>query len=158
LKKWKDSLLGAGANSTSNDPRTCVIVSLGLEVEGRPDIILELDKPNALETLKDKPFTIKEGATFRMKVQFKVQNQILAGLKYVQIVKRMGISHKSQEMVGSYAPNPPENPTYEKKFEADTAPSGMLARGHYNATSVFLDDDQHKHLQFSWSFDIKKDW
>jgi Rho GDP-dissociation inhibitor len=119
LKKWKESLLGAAGNNTTtgdpSDPRTCVIVSLGLEVEGRPDIILELDKPNALETLKDKPFTIKEGSTFRMKVQFRVQNQILAGLKYVQIVKRMGISHKTQEMVGSYAPNPADKPTYEKK-------------------------------------------
>jgi len=141
-----------------NDKRTCVIVSLGLEVEGRPDIILELDTPNALETLKSKPFTIKEGATFRMKVHFRVQNQILSGLKYLQIVKRMGVSHKTQEMIGSYAPNPPDKPTYEKKFEPDTAPTGMLGRGHYTASSVFLDDDNHSHLQFTWSFDIKKDW
>lgn len=34
----------------------------------------------------------------------------------------------------------------------------MLARGHYNATSRFVDDDQHKHLEFEWSFDITKDW
>jgi len=34
----------------------------------------------------------------------------------------------------------------------------MLARGHYNATSRFVDDDNETHLQFKWSFDIKKDW
>lgn len=40
----------------------------------------------------------------------------------------------------------------------EEAPSGMIARGHYNAVSKFLDDDDHTHLQFEWSFDIAKDW
>jgi Rho GDP-dissociation inhibitor len=34
----------------------------------------------------------------------------------------------------------------------------MLARGHYNANSRFVDDDDHTFLQFEWSFDITKDW
>ena len=76
---------------------------------------------------------------------------------------------------GSYAPNTKETPTYEKKcmlllrrgpkahtngfiVSEDEAPSGMLARGHYEAVSKFVDDDEHTHLQFDWSFDIKKDW
>jgi hypothetical protein len=42
--------------------------------------------------------------------------------------------------------------------EPETAPSGMLGRGHYEAVSKFVDDDNHTHLQFKWSFDIKKDW
>jgi len=40
----------------------------------------------------------------------------------------------------------------------EEAPSGMLARGHYNAVSSFVDDDKKKHLEFEWSFDIAKDW
>jgi Rho GDP-dissociation inhibitor len=40
----------------------------------------------------------------------------------------------------------------------EEAPSGMLARGHYNAISKFVDDDNQTHLQFEWSFDIAKDW
>jgi Rho GDP-dissociation inhibitor len=40
----------------------------------------------------------------------------------------------------------------------DEAPSGMLARGHYTATSCFIDDDRREHLRFMWSFDIAKDW
>jgi len=160
LRKWKESLgLGAGnAIGDPNDKRTCVILSLGLEVEGRPDIIIDVSEPGSLKTLKEKPFTIKEGAVFRMKVKFRVQNQILSGMKYLQVVKRMGVSQKNQEMIGSYSPNTTDKPEYEKKFEADTAPSGMLARGHYNALSKFVDDDEHTHLSFSWSFDIKKDW
>jgi len=40
----------------------------------------------------------------------------------------------------------------------EEAPSGMLARGHYTATSSFVDDDKKTHLKFEWSFDIAKDW
>lgn len=156
------------------------MLSLGLEVPSRPDITINLSAPGALESLKSKPFTIKEGAQFRMKVAFKVQHQILSGLKYVQVVKKMGISSKTQEMIGSYSPNTTDKPVYEKKceffgflggvsstgmrelmvvvVETETAPAGMMARGHYNAVSRFIDDDKHTHLEFSWSFDIKKDW
>ncbi|KAF1919779.1 immunoglobulin E-set [Ampelomyces quisqualis] len=160
LQKWKASLgLGQGKDiSDPNDPRKCIILSLGLEVEGREDIIIDLRSPGAVEALQSKPFTIKEGATFRMKAQFKVQHEILAGLKYLQVVKRLGVSQKMQEMMGSYGPSTEEKPYYEKKFEAETAPSGMLGRGHYEALSKFVDDDNHTHLQFKWSFDIKKDW
>lgn len=68
-------------------------------MEGRDDIIIDLKAPGALETLKDHPFKIKEGATFRMKVRFRVQNQVLAGLKYLQVTKRGPLSHKLQEMI-----------------------------------------------------------
>lgn len=40
----------------------------------------------------------------------------------------------------------------------EEAPSGMLARGHYNVRSRFVDDDGHIHLEFQWSFDIAKEW
>jgi len=103
LRKWKESLgLGSGKDlSDPSDPRKCIILSLGLEVEGRPDIIIDLKAPGALEALKNQPFTIKEGAQFRMKAQFKVQHEILAGLKYLQKVSRMGLSNKMQEMMVS---------------------------------------------------------
>jgi Rho GDP-dissociation inhibitor len=42
--------------------------------------------------------------------------------------------------------------------QEEEAPSGMLARGHYNAISSFVDDDKKEHLKFEWSFDIAKDW
>ena len=50
-----------------------------------------------------------------MKAQFKVQHEILAGLKYLQKVTRMGVSNKMQEMMGSYGPSTEEKPFYEKK-------------------------------------------
>ncbi|KAM0691727.1 hypothetical protein Q7P36_007926 [Cladosporium allicinum] len=160
LRKWKESLgLGSGNTiSDPNDPRKVILLSLGLEVEGRPDIVIDLTQKGALDTLNKKPFTIKEGATFRMKARFRVQHEILSGMKYVQVVSRMGAKTKMQEMIGSYSPNTTDKPEYEKKFESETAPSGMLFRGHYEAVSVFTDDDKNEYLKFKWAFDIKKDW
>jgi len=129
------------------------------EVTGRPDIIIDVSKPGALDTLKDKPFTIKEGCEYQMKAVFVVQHQVLSGLKYVQSVKRKGIRvSKDVEMIGSFPPNTTGRPTYEKKFAKEEAPSGMLARGSYDAVARFVDDDDVTHLQFNWSFKIAKDW
>lgn len=129
------------------------------EVEGRPDITIDLTQPGALESLKSKPFTIKEGSRYQMKAVFVVQHQVLSGLKYIQSVKRKGIPlGKDQEMIGSYPPNTVDKPTYTKKFAPEEAPSGMMARGHYDAVSRFVDDDDVTHLKFEWSFDIAKDW
>jgi hypothetical protein len=55
-----------------------------------------------------------------------------------------------EEMLGSYAPGQ----TNEKKFPFEEAPSGMLARGKYDARSKFTDDDGHSYLDFTWSFEV----
>lgn len=58
--------------------------------------------PGELEKLKSKPFSIKEGSKFRMKATFKVQHDVLSGLKYLQIVKRKGVRvGKEEEMIVS---------------------------------------------------------
>lgn len=71
--------------------------------EGRPDIVVDCSTPGQLEALKKNPFTIKEGSTFRMKVKYRVQHDVISGLKYIQVVKRMGMTQKSQEMIVSHA-------------------------------------------------------
>ncbi|KAL1987049.1 hypothetical protein VTN96DRAFT_4923 [Rasamsonia emersonii] len=161
LNRWKASLgLNTGQPiADPNDPRKCIIKSLAIETEDRGDITVDLTGPGALEELKNKPFKIKEGAKFRTKVVFQVHHEVLSGLKYLQVVKRKGIRvSKDEEMLGSYAPNTTDKPYYEKKFHQEEAPSGMIARGHYNAISKFVDDDDVTHLQFEWSFEIAKDW
>ncbi|KAI1266100.1 immunoglobulin E-set [Xylariaceae sp. FL1019] len=161
LQRYKQSLgLGGGKDlSDPSDPRVAIIQSLTMESPGRSPVTIDLSQPGSESTLKDKPFKIKEGAKFTMVASFRVQHEILSGLQYVQVVKRKGIKvSKDSEMLGSYAPNTDKQPTYTKRFQEEDAPSGMLARGHYNAISSFVDDDKKNHLQFEWSFDIAKDW
>jgi Rho GDP-dissociation inhibitor len=160
LQRYKESLgLGGGADlSDPNDPRVCIILSLSMETAGRDAVTVDLSAPGSQETLKDKPFQIKEGSKFGMVAKFKVQHEILSGLRYVQIIRRKGIKvGKVDEMIGSYAPNTDKTPVHTKKFPEYDAPSGMLARGHYSCSSCFIDDDKKEHLRFDWSFDIVKD-
>ncbi|KAF9312323.1 hypothetical protein BG003_006404 [Podila horticola] len=162
LVRWKQSLgIASSGVSKLDDPHNVVVVQLALEVAGRPDVILDLTKSEA--ELKNHSFTIKEGVEYRLKVLFKVQHEVVSGLKYMQVVKRK--VDKSEEMIGSYAA---QAAPYEKKastgswmdafFLSEEAPSGMLARGHYEAKSKFVDDDGTTHKEWSWAFDIKKDW
>ncbi|KAI7881705.1 rho-gdp dissociation inhibitor [Lichtheimia hyalospora FSU 10163] len=158
LNKWKESLgLKAGASSgPTDDPRNVVVEYIALEVEGREDVKVDLSTADAIEKAKSAPFTIKEGVEYRMKVKFRVQHEVVSGLKYLQVVKRKGVRvDKTEEMIGSYGPS---TSAYEKKFQLEEAPSGLLARGHYDAKSKFVDDDGVTHVEWNWSFDIKKDW
>ncbi|KAI8601516.1 immunoglobulin E-set [Dissophora ornata] len=154
LRRWKESLGVTNAAATGDDPHNVVVLQLALEVSGRPDVTLDLTQ--SPEELKKHSFTIKEGVEYRIKVLFKVQHSLVSGLKYMQVVKRHGVKvDKSEEMIGSYAAKPD---IVEKKFAVEEAPTGMLARGHYEAKSKFIDDDSTIHKEWSWSFDIKKDW
>ncbi|KAI3630305.1 hypothetical protein MIR68_011740 [Amoeboaphelidium protococcarum] len=156
LNKWKESLLKNAQTAKTDDPRRVVVQALAMETEGRPDVVLDLSTPDAIEKSKSQPIIIKEGIEYRIKVKFRVQNDVISGLKYLHVVKRKGIRvDKAEEMIGSYAPNPQP---YEKKFQTEQAPSGMLARGTYNVKSKFIDDDGNVHLEWDWIFQIKKDW
>lgn len=117
MNRWKASLgLNAGEPiGQPNDPK-CVIKSLALVVDGRSDVVIDLSTEESVKTLKEKPFTIKEGAKFHIKVAFQVNHEVLSGLKYVHAVKRKGIRvSKDEEMLGSYAPSTTVKPIYEKQ-------------------------------------------
>lgn len=68
MKRYKESLGITPGDFVEdpNDPRELIIMSLGLEVVGRPDIIIDLSSPGALESLKKNTFIIKEGCEFCM--------------------------------------------------------------------------------------------
>lgn len=104
LQRYKASLgLSTGATTSDpSDPRQCIILSLTMDSEGRPPVTIDLSQKGAENTLKDKPFKIKEGSKFTMIAKFKVQHEVLSGLQYVQVVKRKGIRvSKDQEMIVS---------------------------------------------------------
>uniref|UniRef100_A0A9J7XT63 Rho GDP-dissociation inhibitor 1 n=1 Tax=Cyprinus carpio carpio TaxID=630221 RepID=A0A9J7XT63_CYPCA len=109
-----------------------------------------------LESFKKQSFVLKEGVEYRIKISFKVNKEIVSGLKYVQQTFRKGVKiDKTDYMVGSYGPRPDE---YEFLTPLEEAPKGMLARGTYNIKSKFTDDDKHDHLSWEWNLNIKKEW
>lgn len=55
----------------------------------RPD--MELDLTGDLDKLKKQVFTIKEGVSYRIRIEFIVQREIVHGLKYVQKTYRLGV-------------------------------------------------------------------
>ncbi|XP_026278999.1 rho GDP-dissociation inhibitor 1 isoform X1 [Frankliniella occidentalis] len=163
LRKYKEALLGdakAGAVIFDpNDERKVIVKKLALCVPDRPD--MELDLTGDLSQLKKQVFTIKEGVSYRIRIDFIVQREIVHGLKYVQKTYRMGVPvstipvDKMTHMVGSY---PPKLEMQSYTTPAEDAPSGMMARGSYSVQSLFTDDDKHEHLKWEWAFEIKKDW
>jgi len=162
LNRWKASLgIGQGVPLPvpPEDERTVVICKFILVVPDRPDFVVDVEDPETLKTLSEKPICIKEGSHYSLKVMFRVQHEIISGLKYIQHVKRKRVPVTSaKEMMGSYMPNTHEKPIYEKKFAEEIAPSGMLLRGHYSVHVSFVDDDKRIHQTFDWTFEIKKDW
>ncbi|KAK0131552.1 Rho GDP-dissociation inhibitor 1 [Merluccius polli] len=109
-----------------------------------------------LETLKKQIFTLKEGVDYRVKIHFKVNRDIVAGLKYVHLTFRKGLRvDKEVYMVGSYGPRAEE---HEFMTPVEKAPKGMLVRGSYQIKSCFTDDDKTNHLFWEWNLHIKKDW
>jgi Rho GDP-dissociation inhibitor len=158
LRKYKEALLGAQAADKiiidANNPKDVIVKRLALVVDGRSDMVLELD--GDLTQLKKQTFVIKEGIQYKIRIEFFVQREIVHGLKYVQKTSRMGVTvDKMTHMVGSYPPRP-EIHSFTTNFEE--APSGMLARGEYSVSSLFTDDDKSEHLKWEWTLKVEKDW
>ncbi|XP_036146324.1 rho GDP-dissociation inhibitor 1 isoform X4 [Monomorium pharaonis] len=161
LRKYKETLLGeaksGGIIVEPNDSRKVIVKKLALCVADRPD--MELDLTSDLSQLKKQTFVIKEGVSYRIRIDFIVQREIVHGLKYVQKTYRLGVPgvtvDKMVHMVGSY---PPKTELQSYTTPAEDAPAGVVARGSYNVSSLFTDDDKHEHLKWEWAFEIKKDW
>lgn len=155
LVKYKQALLAgaAAAPAPADDARRVVVEKMFFVVEGRPDVEFDLID---LEKVKGTHMTVKEGITYRLKIQFKVQHEIVSGLKYHQVSSRKNVTvDKQSYMVGSYGP---KAESHVFTCPEDDIPKGMIARGKYKIKSKFLDDDKNVHLAWEWSFEIKKDW
>ncbi|XP_054634804.1 rho GDP-dissociation inhibitor 1-like [Dunckerocampus dactyliophorus] len=155
LRKYKETLLGTGAVETDPSVPNVQVTQMALICDSAP-YPLVLDLQGDLEALKNEAFVLKEGVEYKIKISFKVNKEIVSGLRYFQVTYRNGITvDKSTYMVGSYGPRPKE---HEFISTTEEAPKGMLARGRYNIKSKFMDDDKHIHLLWEWNLNIKKDW
>ncbi|XP_028827079.1 rho GDP-dissociation inhibitor 1-like isoform X1 [Denticeps clupeoides] len=156
LQKYKKSLLGGDSGNVANPSVPNVeVTTLTLVCDTAPSPIT-IDLQGYFETLRDQSYILKEGVEYRIKITFKVNNEIVSGLKLIQETYRKGVKiDKSIYMLGSYGPRPEE---YEFLTTVEEAPKGLLACGTYHIKSSFTDDDKHDHLSWEWVLSIKKDW
>lgn len=155
LRKYKEALLGSSAPESDPSAPNVQVTQMCLVCEGAPNPLV-LDLRADLDGIKNQTFVLKEGVEYKIKISFKVNREIVSGLKYVQNTFRKGVRiDKSDYMVGSYGPRPAE---YDFLTSTEEAPKGVLARGNYNIKSKFTDDDKHDHLSWEWNLHIKKDW
>ncbi len=92
-----------------------------------------------------------------MRITFKVHNDVVQGFKYCSVVKRAGfVVEKSEEKIGTFAPVPTKE--YVATLEPEETPGGMLVRGEYKGKSMLIDNDGIVHMQFDYTFNIKKTW
>jgi Rho GDP-dissociation inhibitor len=61
--------------------------------EARPggDIVYDLSSKEKLAAMKETPFVIMEGSKYKIEVTFRVQHDIVSGLKYTNTVYRKGV-------------------------------------------------------------------
>ncbi|XP_067088959.1 rho GDP-dissociation inhibitor 3 isoform X1 [Osmerus mordax] len=155
LNKYKQTLLGAGPVVADPTIPNVQVTRLTLMCDQAPGPIT-MDLAGDLEALKKQSFTLKEGVDYRVKIHFKVNRDIVAGLKYIHLTYRKGLRvDKAVYMVGSYGPRVEE---HEFMTPVEEAPKGMMVRGSYHIKSCFTDDDKTDHLSWEWNLAIKKEW
>ncbi|XP_072298732.1 rho GDP-dissociation inhibitor 3 [Eucyclogobius newberryi] len=152
LVRYKNTLLGPVSSCPGDIPNVQVTSMTLLFDEGSPPQTMDLTG----DLSKLPVFSLKEGVQYRIKILFKVNREIVAGLKYYHVTSRKGMTvEKDAYMVGSYGPRAE---AHEFISRLEEAPNGMITRGHYTIKSRFIDDDKNVHLAWDWGVDIKKDW
>nr|XP_045017161.1 rho GDP-dissociation inhibitor 3 isoform X2 [Jaculus jaculus] len=117
---------------------------------------ITMDLTGDLSALKNQVFVLKEGIEYKVKITFKVNKEIVSGLKCLHHTFWRGLRvDKAVYMVGSYGPRAQE---YEFVTPVEEAPRGSLVRGPYVVRSLVTDDDRMEHLSWEWCLHICQDW
>ncbi|ELK10881.1 rho GDP-dissociation inhibitor 3 [Pteropus alecto] len=155
LVKYKRVLLGPLPLTVDPSLPNVQVTRLTLMSEQAPGPIT-MDLTGELAALKNQVFVLKEGVDYKVKITFKVNKEIVSGLKCLHHTYRRGLRvDKAVYMVGSYGPSAQE---YEFVSPVEEAPRGALVRGTYVVTSFFTDDDRADHLSWEWGLHICQDW
>jgi len=88
LVKYKQQLLGQAAAVLDEGGSNVKLQKLIFSPEGHSEV--ELDLTGDLKDLKKSSITIKEGCKYKLKIQFRVQREIVSGLRYFQATHRKG--------------------------------------------------------------------
>ncbi|KAF0687117.1 Aste57867_21088 [Aphanomyces stellatus] len=156
LRRYKANLLGAAAQGDlgdTKDQRRVVVQQFKVIFEDhRQEITYDLDTDDGLKHIRESPFVMEEGARYKFVISFRVNREIVSGLRFKNKVRKNVFTARDEVVLGSYAP---QSSTYEFVFprhEWSEAPSGLLYRGKYSAECKFVDSDNAEHLCFQYAF------
>ena len=121
--------------------------------------MLNFETQKDIENAKKHPLVVKEGTEFKVRVTFRVQHNVVLGLRICNTVSKLGKTvAKDEEMLGTYPPKNEFQSLDSPRNDWNEAPTGMLMRGEYKSKMVFMDDDKKTHLEFEYVLKIAKDW
>jgi len=124
--------------------------------ENQPDIVHTLSTPQGVAKMTAEGITIKEGSRYKIRISFRVQHEIIAGIKFTNLVSRLMVSDKDDLMIGSYPPSSTPHVFEFPKWDYNEAPKGMLLRGKYKVINTFVDSDKVEHLKYDYELQIVK--
>jgi len=151
LNKYKEQLLGKTEAALDEGGLNVLVKNISIRVAGRDDDVLDLT--GKLDDLK---VQVKEGIQLRLVVGFRVQREIVAGLRFNYKITRKGVPIiTSTQMVGSYAP---KTEAYSFVGPEEEIASGFIARGSYNCKCLFTDDDKHEYLKWEFKLKVSDKW
>lgn len=81
--------VGVFVSAETDDPRHVVVESFSIVVDGRDPIVLKLSTEEEQKSAADRRLVFKEGQTYRTRVQFRVQHDVVLGLKFTNSVYKM---------------------------------------------------------------------
>jgi len=135
LQRYKQQLLGVAATGggKTDDPRRVVITKLELLINGRPEpLSFDMSKESNLNGKLT--VQIKEGCEYKTQLTFRVQNELISGLKYKNTVAGASsgiVLLRVNEMLGSYGPDPQKTNVFvfpRREWEEGTRPTLEAAR------------------------------
>lgn len=161
LTRWKQSLglsaTGVYSIGEPGDMRRLVVLSIKVVTEGNELVDLDLQDQAQREAFAASPTVIRARAPYQITVRFRVQHEIITGLRYYQVARRGGIPFsKTDVKLGSYAPNTREKPYYEVALPQKLAPGIFIARGTWQCSTTFMDDEHVHHDTVPWLLQIAK--
>ncbi|MFD4657842.1 hypothetical protein ACFWP2_19690 [Kitasatospora sp. NPDC058444] len=145
-------------SSAQPEPRFTLLQAT-FEIEGRDSVVLDLSTEQARKSAADTPLVLKEGAQYRVKLAFRVANDIVSGVQYTAQTYRKGLRvQKDRHMLGSFGPQTQPHEVSVPRHDWEEVPSGVIARGAYTAKGGFVDDDGNELGSWDWAFEVKSDW
>uniref|UniRef100_H2Y5Z8 Uncharacterized protein n=1 Tax=Ciona savignyi TaxID=51511 RepID=H2Y5Z8_CIOSA len=86
LKKYKENLLGAVTDVQDEGGPNVIVKRLTIDIQDKTPI--ELDLTGDLSKLKNNVIKLPEGCSYRLIIGFRVQREIVSGLRFMNKVSR----------------------------------------------------------------------